>query len=175
MKNLLPGLLFIFSLSFVNSVIAEKSFMISADLGTASINNISGYENTAYARVDSSFYFLPQYAINLFYADYKNFETNSGATPVSLSLNGYGIGITGVCPLYSQVQPYARIEYFTWDNNVYSLGNKVGSDSDFNTGLALGVIIPIKSIFGLKAEVMRYNDISGADIDQLSFGAFFKF
>ncbi|MES0328486.1 MAG: hypothetical protein ABUK13_09890 [Gammaproteobacteria bacterium] len=179
MESLLRSLFITFLLFFASCVTAETSFIVSPSFGAASVNNINGYQDTTYARVDGSVYLSPQLGLNLFYADYDDFEGNSGGTPVSLSLSGYGFGVIGKWPLYRQMQPFIRGEFFAWDSEAYSLGGTVGIDSGFSAGLALGVQFPIefsiKYFTGLKIEVLRYNDISGADIDQFSFGALFKF
>lgn len=179
MESLLRHLFITLILLFGNSATAETSFIVSPGIGKASINNINGYKDTAYIRVDGSFFPLPQLGFNLFYTDYADFESNSGGTPVSLSLRGYGIGALGTWPLNHQVQPFARGEYFTWDSEAYSLGVTAGKDRGSSIGLALGVQFPlklnIKKFTGLKVEVLRYKDISSADIDQFSFAAIFEF
>ena len=175
MESLLRSLFISLLVFSGNNVIAETSFMVSPVLGAASVSNINGYRNTTYVRVDGNFYLLPQLGLNLFYADYADFETSSGATPVSLSLNGYGIGVTGRWPLHPHIQPFVRIDYFAWDSKVNSRGKTVGADSGSSTGFALGILIPIKSFLGLKGEILRYVDVSDADIDQISFGATFQF
>lgn len=172
MESLLRNLFITLLVFFSSSATAETSFMVSPSLGTG---NVSGYHNTGYIRIDGSFYPMPQLGFNLFYADYADFETKNGGTPASLSLNGYGVGVVGRWPLHLNIQPFIRGEYFSWDSEVNSLGGTVGADSDFSTGFALGVQFPIKNFFGLKVEVFRYSDVSGADIDQFSFGATFEF
>ena len=94
---------------------------------------------------------------------------------MTLSLGGYGAGVIGRWPLHENVQPFARADYLFWEMKANSMGKVVGKDNGASLGLALGVEFPIKGFFGLKVEALRYNDISGADIDHVSFGATFEF
>ncbi len=160
------------------------SFMVSNSLGSASISNIDGYENAAYFRLDGSFFLFPQLGFNIFIVDYTDFDYNNsdfGPTAsttnnrVSLALKGNGFGVTGRWPMHPHFQPYARAEYFNWDLEARSLDRTIGKDNGGSMGIAVGAQFPIRRFFGLKAEALRYEDISGADINQMAIGLAFEF
>ncbi|MBI5891346.1 MAG: hypothetical protein HZB47_11825 [Nitrosomonadales bacterium] len=153
---------------------AEMSFAVSPSVGDASISNIGGYQNSNYARIDGSFYPLPELGINVFGASYTGFKS-SGGNEVSIKLTGYGTGVTGRWPVHPHVQPYVRVDYLLWKATSTGLGRTLGTDTGGSAGLAAGVQFPIKRFFGLKAEASAYNNVSGADIRQFSLGAVFEF
>jgi len=83
--------------------------------------------------------------------------------------------VTGRWPVHPHIQPYVRLDYLLWNVEATGLGRTLAKDSGGSAGFAVGVQFPIKSIYGIKAEVSGYNNVSGADIRQLSLGATFEF
>lgn len=153
---------------------AQLGFEVAPSVGAATITNIDGYNDTTFIRVDGSFYPLPQLAANLFVIGYNDFETSSG-NAVAISLRGGGAGVIGKWPVNAHFMPYARAEYFHWNAEATALNRTVGKDKGNSFGLALGAEFPIKKIFGAKAEVSGYNDVSGANIRQISVGMTLSF
>ena len=162
-------------LSSVSNSHAESSFVFTPSIGTATVSNISGYSSAFSSRFDGLFFIIPQLGFNVFYNNYEDFKTTGSGTPVSLSLIRYGLGIIARWPINKHVQPYVRAEYFSWDSKAKSLGNTIGTDKGYSNGLALGIHFPIKRFFGLKLELQRSNNVSGATIDQVSLGTAFEF
>ena len=154
---------------------AERSYAVSPTLGYATISNIDGYKDASNIRIEGSFYPVPQFAANLFVVSYAGFESSGAGNPVTLNVNGYGAGVTGRWPVHPHVQPYVRLDYMMWSAEATGLGRTLGKDQGGSAGFALGMQFPIKKIFGAKAEVSGYNDISGANIRQFSLGATFEF
>lgn len=180
MDRSLKNLFFLLLLAGCQTATAA-SFMVSNSLGSASISNIDGYEDATYFRLDGSFFLFPQLGFNIFAVDYNDFDYNNsdfGVTPtnrVSLALKGNGLGVTGRWPMHPHFQPYARAEYFNWDLEARSLNRTIGKDSGGSMGVAVGAQFPIRRFFGLKAEMLRYEDISGADINHMAIGLTFEF
>lgn len=175
MDRLLRCLLFSLLLFPISEVYADNTLMISPSVGTASVSNIDGYDNSQFFRVDGTLFPIPQVGINIFAVNYQDFENNSGANSVKLTLEGQGFGLIGRWPINEQLQPYLRLEYFSWDVELKAFSHTISKDSSNSTGLGLGVQFTLSSGFGLKLEAMRYNDVSGADINQLALGATFEF
>jgi Outer membrane protein beta-barrel domain len=149
---------------------AEMSYIISPSVGSASIRNINGYDNSPYLRVDGSFHPIPEFGINLFAVSYSGFKTSGSGNGVDIKLNGYGAGVTGRWPVHPHVQPYVRLDYMLWNAEASGLGRTLGNDKGGSAGFAVGVQCPIRRIFGVKAEVSGYNNVSGANIRQFSLG-----
>jgi hypothetical protein len=156
-------------------VYAESSFVVSPLVGSASISNITSYNNSPYLRVDGSFHPIPQFGINLFVAGYSGFRSSGGGNDVTIKLNGAGAGVTGRWPVHPHVQPYVRLDYMLWNAESTGLGRTLAKDKGGSAGLAVGAQFPIKSIYGVKAEVSGYNNVSGADIRQFSLGLALEF
>jgi hypothetical protein len=154
---------------------ANGTFAVSPSAGVASISNINGYGNSTYLRVDGGFYPLPEIGVNLFVVNYFGFKSNVGGSNVEIKVNGFGPGITGRWPVHPHVQPYARIDYMRWNAESKGFGRTLAKDKGGSTGLAVGVQFPIKSYYGVKAEVSGYNNVSGANIRQFAVGATFEF
>lgn len=154
---------------------AEVTFAVSPSVGMASINNIDGYNDTNYLRIDGTFFPLPQLGISLFANHYEDFESTGAGHDVAIRLHGNGVGVMGRWPLHPHVQPYLRADYMLWRADAIALGRTVGKEDGGSAGLAVGVNFPIKSIFSIKSEVSGYNDVSGADLRQFSLGAMFEF
>ena len=174
MKSLFRRLLFSMLLLSATQAYAEKSFMVSPSLGRASISNINGYGDANFLRVDGSFYPIPEFGLNVFAAQYSDFKSSSG-TAVAIKMNGYGAGVIGKWPVHENVQPYVRADYMSWNAEASAFGRSLSKDNGGSPGLALGVQFPIKRMFGVKAEVAGYNNISGANIRQFSVGLTLKF
>jgi len=175
MERLTSGLLLSLLLMFATHANARGTFVVSPSVGSASINNISGYDNANFLRVDGGYYPLPELGINLFGVGYSNFNSNGGGNSVAIKLSGYGPGVTGRWPVHPNVQPYVRIDYMLWKTEATGLGRTLANDKGGSAGLAVGAQFPIKRLFGLKAEVSGYNNVSGANIRQVSVGAAFEF
>lgn len=154
---------------------AESSFIVSPSLGGASISNIDGYNNSPFLRVDGSFYPLPQLGVNVFVAHYPSFDSSGGASKVNIRVNGYGAGVTGRWPVHPHMQPFVRLDYMRWDAKATGIGRTLAKDKGGSAGFAVGMQFPIKRVFGIKAEVAGYNNVSGADIRQFSLGLVFEF
>lgn len=154
---------------------AESSFVISPSLGGASISNIDGYNNSPFLRVDGSFYPLPQFGVNVFAAHYPGFDSSGSASKVNIKVNGYGAGVTGRWPVHPHMQPFVRLDYMWWDAKATGIGRTLAKDKGGSAGFAVGMQFPIKRVFGIKAEVAGYNNVSGADIRQFSLGLAFEF
>lgn len=176
MTSMSRRLLFVLLLTTGGTAVAEQSFMISPSFGKASVNDIDDYGNATHIRLDGTYYIIPEFGLNLFATNYAAFETSSGyGSDASIDLDGYGIGFVGRWPAHAHIQPYLRAEFFAWDAELTAFGHTIGKDSDYSAGIALGLQLPIASVFGLKLEGERYYDVSGADIDQLTFGVTFEF
>jgi hypothetical protein len=156
-------------------VYAESSFLVSPSVGGASISNINGYKTSPFLRVDGSFYPIPQFGVSVFAAGYPGFDSSGGGNAVSIRINGVGAGVTGKWPVHPHAQPYVRLDYMLWNAEATGLGRTLAKDKGGSAGLAVGMQFPIISIFGIKAEVSGYNNVSGADIRQFSVGATFEF
>lgn len=175
MTSMSRGLLFILLLAASGTTMAEQSFMISPSFGKASVSNIDDYDDSTHIRIDGSYFIIPEFGINLFAANYSDFETSTDNGTAAISLETYGIGLIGRWQAHPHIQPYLRADFFHWDAELTAFGDTTGSERDYSSSVALGVLFPIASIFGLKLEGQRYDDISGADINQLSFGVTFEF
>jgi hypothetical protein len=151
-------------------VYARGVFVVSPSVGEASIGNLNGYDNSLFVRVDGSYQPIPQFGVNLFAASYSGFKSNGGGTGVTIKLNGYGAGVTGRWPVQPYMQPYVRVDYMLWNAESTGLGRTLAKDHGGSAGLAVGMQFPIKSIYGVKVEIFRYNNVSGANIRQLSLG-----
>ncbi|MFO7592849.1 MAG: outer membrane beta-barrel protein [Pseudomonadota bacterium] len=172
MTSMSRHLLFILLMATSGASVAEQSFMISPSFGMASVDD---YDDTTHIRIDGSYFIMPEFGINAFVTNYSDFETSGDYGDAAIELDGYGIGLIGRWQAHPRFHPYLRVDYFYWDAELTALGRNIGSESDFSTGIALGAQLPIKGFFGLKLEAQRYYDVSGADIDQLNFGATFEF
>ncbi len=170
--RLLFPLLLLLSATHVH---AASSFVISPSVGSASISNISGYKSSTFLRLDGSFHPIPQLGVGVSLVGYPRFDSNGGGNNVSIKVTGYGAGVTGRWPVHPHVQPYVRVDHILWNAEVTGLGRTLAKDKGGSPGLAVGMQFPIKSIFGIKAEVSGYNNVSGADIRQFSLGATFEF
>jgi hypothetical protein len=111
----------------------------------------------------------------LFGVQYEGFESSGSGNAVKIKLSGFGPGVTGRWPVHPNVQPYVRLDYMFWNAESIALGRTLAKEDGGSAGLALGVHFPIKRIFGAKVEVSRYNNVSGADIQQVLVGAVFEF
>ena len=165
----------IFLLANINNSHAESSFVFTPSVGTATVSNIDGYSSALSTRFDALFFIIPQLGFNIFYNNYEDFKTTGSGAPVSLSLYRYGLGAIARWPINKHIEPFIRAEYFSWNSKAKSLGNTIGTDEGNSSGIALGIHFPIKKFFGLKLELQRSNEISGATIDQVSFGTTFEF
>ena len=153
-----------------NHVYAENSFVVSPSLGAASISNIDGYYSSPYLRIDGSYHPIPEFGINVFVGGYSGFDSNGNGTDVTIKVTGYGAGVTGKWPVDPHVQPYVRLEYMFWDAEAKGLDRTLAKDNGGSAGLAVGMLFPITHRLGVKAEVSGYNNVSGADIRQVSVG-----
>ncbi|MDO8991108.1 MAG: outer membrane beta-barrel protein [Sideroxyarcus sp.] len=154
---------------------ARGTVFVSPSVGTASISNIDGYKDAALLRVDAAYFLLPELGVGLFGMQYSDFESSGSGNAVSIKLSGFGPSVTGRWPVHPNVQPYVRLDYMRWEVESHGLGRLLASDTGGSAGLTAGVHFPIKRIFGAKVEVSRYNNVSGADIQQVSVGAVFEF
>lgn len=182
MDRLVNAFLFSLLLLCGSQAATAASFMVSNSAGSASVSNIDGYDRAVYLRLDGAFFMTPQLGVNIFIVDYDDFDYNEAdafytATghSTSLVLKGVGFGIIGRLPLNAHFQPYARAEYFDWDLEARALDRTVGKDSGGTVGIAVGAQIPVRKFFGFRGEVLRYEDISGADIEQFGLGLTFEF
>jgi hypothetical protein len=153
---------------------AEISFAVAPSVGGATISNFSNYRDSAFARVDGTFFLLPEFGFNVFGTGYSGFETRNG-NEITIKVSGVGAGVIGRWPVHPHVQPYARLEYFSWRAEASGLNTTLGTESGGSPGLAIGLHFPIKKFFGLKAEVAGYNKVSDANIRQISIGGMFEF
>lgn len=154
---------------------AERTYVVSPSVGSASISNINGYKKSSFVRVDGTFYPIPEFGVGLFVADYSGFNSNVGGSEVGIKLNGGGAGVTGRWPVHPHVQPYVRVDYMRWNAEATGFGRTLAKDSGGSAGLAVGVQFPIRRMFGVKAEASGYNNVSGADIRQFSVGLALEF
>lgn len=154
---------------------AESSFFVSPSIGNASIQNIKGYGEATFLRVDGRYHPIPEVGVGIFAALYDGFRSNSEGNPVDISLNGYGVGVTGKWPVHPHVQPYVRLDYMIWNAESTGLYRTLGKDKGGSPGIALGIQVPIKKIFGVRAEVSNYNNVSGANIRQFLVGLTLEF
>lgn len=175
MNHFIHRLLLSLLLLSATNASAEKSFVVSPSVGSTSISNIDGYKNSPFLRVDGSFYPLAQFGINVFVTSYPGFDNRGNGNDITIKLTGYGAGVTGRWPVHPHVQPYVRVDYMKWDAKATGLGRTLAKDKGGSAGLAVGMQFPIKKIFGIKAEVSGYNNVSGADIRQLSLGLTLEF
>lgn len=159
----------------VTNAHAESSFVVTPSIGTATVSNIDGYSSAFSTRFDALFFIIPQLGFNIFYNNYDDFKTTGSGTPVSLSLYRYGLGAIARWPINKHIEPFIRAEYFSWNSEAKSLGYTIGADKGNSSGVALGIHFPIKKFFGLKLELQRSNEVSGATIDQFSLGTAFEF
>jgi len=150
------------------------SFVISPSVGRASISNIDGYEKSRFVRIDGSLYPQPQFGIGVFAARYPAFDASGSGNNVSIKLDGYGAGMTGRWSFNQNVQAYVRVEYMRWKVEASGLNRTLAKDEGGSAGLAVGMQFPVKGSFGIKAEAAGYNNVSGADIRQLSLGLTFE-
>lgn len=185
MDRLSRHILFSLLLLSCGQAFAAPTFILSPSVGEASISDIDDYSSAAYLRIDATLFIKPQLGLNFFLtdssdfrlndADYRYYDSSNLEHPVSLYLKGRGIGVTGKWPLHPHVQPYVRADYFDWKLEARALNRTVGRDHGGSIGLAIGVQLPLYSRFGIKAEALRYFDISGTDIDQLALGWTFAY
>jgi hypothetical protein len=168
-------LLFSFLLLSATRANADSgALVISPSAGGASISNIDGYEKSRFVRVDGSFYLQPQFGIGVFAARYPAFGTSGTGSNVSIKVDGYGAGLTGRWFFTQNVQAYVRAEYMQWRAEASGLNRTLAKDEGGSAGLAVGMHFPVNGSFGIKAEAAGYNDVSGADIRQLSLGLTFE-
>ncbi|HLZ33924.1 MAG TPA: outer membrane beta-barrel protein [Nitrospira sp.] len=158
-----------------NHAYAERTYVVSPSVGSASISNINGYRNSPFLRVDGTFYPIPEFGVGLFVADYSGFNSNVGGSEVGIKVTGGGAGVTGRWPVHPHAQPYFRVDYMRWNAEATGFGRTLAKDRGGSAGLALGVQFPIRRMFGVKAEAAGYNNVSGADIRQLSVGLTLEF
>lgn len=152
----------------------ETAFTISPSFGTAVVSNIDGYEPSSYLRADASYWATQHFGFNMFAVSYSEFEMDSGpnANAVSVSLGGVGFGITGKLPLHQHFEPYLRVESFSWNVEARetNLDMKIDEEHKRSLGFAVGARFPFRNILAFKVEALRYNDVSGADINQFGVG-----
>ncbi len=153
---------------------AEFTFAVTPSVGMATITNIDGYKDAGFLRVDGSFYPLPQVAANVFITKFGDFETNGG-NDVSIGVDGGGVGAIGRWPLDPHFMPYLRGEYFLWNVKATGLNRTLAEDHGASIGLAIGAQFPIDRRFGIKTEFGGYNNVSGANLRQLSLGLVIEF
>ena len=175
MKNIKLILLLPSLLMPVGFAHAATSFGVSPSIGIATIQNIDGYKDSGFLRLDGNYYPIKQLGLSVFGTQYQDFESSRNASNVDIELNGFGVGVTGRWPVHKHVQPYIRAEYFRWNAEASGLGRTLGKDNGGSAGLAIGMQFPIYRIFGIKAEASGYNNVSGADIRQLSVGVTLEF
>jgi hypothetical protein len=175
MDRFIRTLLLTLPLLSASHVYAEGSFVVSPSVGSASVSNIGGYRNSPNLRVDGSFYPLPEFGINAFYANYPGFDSSGSGNSVSVKISGFGAGVIGRWPVRPYMQPYVRVDYMRWNAESTGLGRTLAKDKGGSAGLAVGMQFPIRRIFGIKAEVSGYNNVSGADIRQFSLGLTLEF
>lgn len=169
MDRLLRSAVVSLSLLATTQACADNTFMVSPTLGSASISNISGYDRADFVRVDGAYRPIPEFGVGGFVVGYQDFKPSSG-TAVAIKLRGAGLSVTGRWPVSVHVQPYVRADYLFWQAEATGLGRTLAKDNGRSPGLALGAQFPIKGMFGVKAEVAGYNNVSGADIRQFSVG-----
>jgi hypothetical protein len=175
MERSIVRLLFSLLLLSATQAYARGTFVISPSVGSASISNISGYKESSVARLDAGYFPLPELGVGLFGIGYSDFKSNGSGNAVAIKLSGYGPSVTGRWPVHPNVQPYVRLDYLFWKAESTGLGRTLANDKGGSAGLAAGVHFPIKRFLGAKVEVSRYNNVSGADIQQFSIGAVFEF
>jgi hypothetical protein len=154
---------------------ARGTFAISPSAGSASISNVSGYKESSFARVDAGYFPLPELGVGLFGITYSDFKSSGSGNAVAIKLSGYGPSVTGRWPVHPNVQPFVRLDYLVWRAESTGLGRSLANDKGGSAGFAAGVHFPIKGLFGAKVEMSRYNNVSGANIQQFSVGAVFEF
>jgi hypothetical protein len=154
---------------------AELSFAVAPSVGIATITNIDGYTDAAFLRVDGSFYPLPQVAVNVFATKYADFENSGGGSDVAIELQGGGVGVIGRWPVDPHFMPYLRAEYLLWSAKATGLDRTLAEDDGGSAGLAIGAHFPINRRFGVKTEFGGYNNVSGANIRQISLGLVIEF
>ncbi len=180
MDRLRQHFLFLLLLLFGSQAVADDLGVLSIASGKASVSNIDGYDKSSYYRWDGVFFFTPRWGVNVFITGYEDFvpSTSPSATttsPVTLNLDTKGLGLTHRWPLYPHFQPFIRAEFLDWQLEANAFARRVGKDRGKSLGVALGFDLPSRNALGLRAEAIRYSDISGADIDQLSVGLTIRF
>ncbi len=162
------------SLLLSASTVADAaSFMVSPALGIASETD-GNVKDSTYIRVDGSFYPLQHFGVNVFLTAYEDFKTQGGVSSVSVSLSGGGVGVIGRWRLAEHLHTFIRADYLSWQSEATIQGHPLGSDSGGSFGAAAGFMFTINSLFGLKVEALRYNDISGSDFNHLSLAMTFE-
>jgi len=159
----------------------DWSGMVSPSVGVATVSNISGYKDAAFARVDAAFFPTPEFGVGVFGIGYDDFKTDSNSSAgADIKVDGFGISVTGRWPLHPRVAPYARAEYMRWSAEATALGQKLARQRGGSPGITLGLQFPIVQFpvlrsLGVKVEFSAYNKISDADIRQISSGLILEF
>ncbi|MBU1425003.1 MAG: porin family protein [Gammaproteobacteria bacterium] len=154
---------------------AGGTFVVSGMAGGASPGDGSGYNNSTLVRLDGGYFLLPEFGFNLSVANYNGFKTSGSGTEIDIKITGGALGVVGKWPVHPHVQPYVRLDYMRWNAEATGLNRTLGKDQGGSAGLAVGVQVPIKKIFGAKAEVSGYNNVSGVNIRQIAIGWVLEF
>lgn len=154
---------------------ARGTFVVSGMAGSASPGTGSGFSNSNLVRLDGGYFLLPEFGFNLSVANYNSFTSLGSGTRIDIKITGGALGVVGKWPVHPHVQPYVRLDYMRWNAKATGLNRTLGTDQGGSAGLAVGVQVPIKKIFGAKAEVSGYNNVSGVNIRQIAIGWVLEF
>lgn len=178
------GLLALISTFLITPALAsaESGFYMGASVGTADLNeDFDGLtidtDATAF-RVTAGWRFNDHFAIEGGYHDFGDFEQtidiDGSPSSVSLSADGFTLGIAGALPLSEKFALTGRLGMFFWDGAAEINNVSQASPEDSNLYYGAGASYAVTERFSLNGDWSRY-DLEDAQSDVLSIGFQYRF
>lgn len=164
------------------SAVAEDSFYLGANIGSASLNeDFNGLNvdtsSTSY-RLIAGWRINKTFALEGGYHDFGDFEQdvdiNNVPGTVSLSADGFTLGATGSIPMTEQFSVFGRAGWFFWDGNAEINNVSQATPEDTNLYLGVGASYALGERFRLVGDWTRY-ELEGANSNVISLGFQFGF
>lgn len=161
---------------------ADGGFYIGASIGSAELSDdFDGLtidsDATSY-RILGGWRFNENFSVEAGYHDFGDFEQqidiNGAPASVSLSADGFTIGIAGALPVSDRFALQGRMGMFFWDGNAEINNVSEARPEDNNLYYGAGASYAVTDRFSVLADWSRY-DLEETESDVLSVGFQFQF
>ena len=161
---------------------AENGFYVGASIGSASLSedfdglNIDT-DSTSY-RIVGGWRFNENFSIEGGYHDFGNFEQqidmNGTPATVSLSADGFTLGVAGTLPVSDKFSITGRLGMFFWDGNAEINNVSQATPEDSNLYFGAGANYALTERFSFTGDWSRY-DLDDAQSNVFSAGFQYSF
>lgn len=162
--------------------LAADGIYVGASVGSAGLNDdFDGLHidrNSTAVRVASGWRFNENFSVEIGYHDFGDFEQsvdiNGTLATVSLSADGFTIGVGGAIPVSDRFSLTGRLGWFFWNGSAEINSVSQATPEDNNLYFGVGVSYSLMQRFSLNSDWSRY-DLDQTESNVLSAGFRYQF